>query len=137
MTAKSLLASKGLRSTQIRISVVEYFMKEGRALAHHEIEKAIPDADRVTLYRTFTAFEEKGLLHQVIDEESYKKYALCSTECSEEAHVHDHVHFKCTTCGQTTCLDGVAIPAFDVPAGFQVAQKDALLTGICPKCQSV
>ena len=62
--------------------------------------------DRVTLYRTIKQFEEKGLIHEVIDTKGQAKYALCVTECTTHEHHDDHLHFHCSQCDRTIGVDG-------------------------------
>jgi Fur family transcriptional regulator, ferric uptake regulator len=128
----------GLRQTDCRQQVLDLFTGKTFALAHADVENAISDSfDRVTIYRTLKTFLEKGLIHKVLDDEGGTKYALCKSSCHEPSHLHhhDHVHFKCTLCGHTNCLDEVKIPAFQLPEGYQRAEVNMLVQGVCPSCQ--
>jgi Fur family transcriptional regulator, ferric uptake regulator len=64
------------------------------------------------------------------------KYALCKNECNtiEQTHKHDHVHFKCNECGQTTCLDQVTIPTLKLPEGYKKVEMNLLVQGVCVSC---
>lgn len=134
MDASKILGHHQLRSTAIRRNVIEFILKEGAAVSHQDIEKALPQADRVTLYRTLATFEEKGILHQVLDDESVKKYALCGTDCSGGHHHDDHAHFKCEKCEETVCLDEVRIPAVGLPTGYSRTSANLLIMGTCRAC---
>jgi Fur family transcriptional regulator, ferric uptake regulator len=63
------------------------------------------------------------------------KYALCNDHCSSEDHHHDHVHFKCSKCGQTNCLDEIIIPPIGLPKGYKPQEMSLLIQGVCDKCQ--
>jgi Fur family transcriptional regulator, ferric uptake regulator len=130
----ALLKEFHLRTTSGRIEVLELFLKKSYALSHSDIERDMPaNFDRVTLYRTLRTFLEKGLVHKVLDDEGGLKYALCDHQCSTTTHHHNHVHFKCSGCGQTTCLN-LAIPDIKLPKGFLIKDANLLIQGICPKC---
>jgi Fur family ferric uptake transcriptional regulator len=63
------------------------------------------------------------------------QYALCAHTCNEASHNHEHVHFKCEACGNTTCLENVQIPALKLPQGYQVHETNLLIQGQCPNCR--
>ena len=131
-----LLSQHGLRNTAMRRSVLELLSRAPFALASSEIEQQLgEDVDRITLYRTLKSFEEKGLIHRVPDNTDVAKYAACSIECSQHAHFDNHVHFKCSRCQHTYCLQQVSIPAVALPAQFKAENRDYLLQGVCGKCQ--
>lgn len=132
--APNLLKSHGLRVTEGRVEILSYFLNDNHALSHTYLEeKCKKSQDRVTIYRALYAFLEKGLIHKVLDEGGAAKYALCST-CSDTVHHHDHVHFKCDTCGQTYCLDTVQVPKLVLPQGYKIKETGILIQGVCDKC---
>lgn len=106
-------------------------------MSERELEKLLNNqCDRVTIYRTLHTFLEKGLVHKVLDGQGSTKYALCHHDCSAEGeHHHDHVHFRCTHCEETTCLEHVSIPHVNLPQGYQAAEVNLLFEGLCPKCR--
>lgn len=123
-----------LKSTPCREEVLKLFFHNDKALSHAFIEEHTQATfDRVTVYRTLKSFEDKGLIHKVLDDNSVTKYALCN-ECSANDHNHEHVHFKCETCGETTCIESVHIPEINLPNGYKIAERNILVQGICPKC---
>ena len=135
-SVKQTLADFQLRHTGCREEVPDTFFRSGYALAHHDIENRLKDTfDRVTIYRTLKTFLDKGILHKVLDDEGGLKYALCRESCAHAEHHHDHVHFKCETCGQTSCLENVLIPAIDLPSGYRRKETNLLIQGVCPQCK--
>lgn len=74
-TAESILKKHLLRVTQFRLDVISIFITAGRALASHDIEEKLHDADRITLYRTLKSFEDKGIIHKAIDGTLTQKFA--------------------------------------------------------------
>ncbi len=131
---QNTLKSHKLRTTACREQVLEVLMNKNSALSHGDIEQELQsDFDRVTIYRTLKSFLEKGIIHKVLDDEGLR-YALCKDNCSEEHHRHDHVHFKCTSCGETNCIQDVVVPPLALPAGYESHDVNLLIQGICPAC---
>lgn len=111
-------------------------MESDHALTSNDIEEHFNDIDRITLYRTLKSFEEKGIIHKVIDVNNVTKYALCVDECSEHHHHDHHVHFHCDDCGNTFCLEGVNIPKISLPEGYKVTNKSMMINGKCVQCDA-
>jgi Fur family transcriptional regulator, ferric uptake regulator len=133
---RRLLKEFNLRTTPSRASIINLFLKAEFALSHADIERGLGEySDRVTVYRTLKSFLERGLIHKVLDDSGTLKYALCNDHCSSENHHHDHVHFKCSTCGQTNCIEEVIIPPIGLPKGYKVQEMSLLIQGVCAKCQ--
>lgn len=123
-----------LRTTSCREDVLEAFLRRDMALSHGDLESELGDRfDRVTIYRTLKTFLEKGIIHKVLDDEG-TRYALCRERCSEDNHHHDHVHFKCNTCGQTNCLENLHVPAVKLPEGYRIQEVNLLIQGLCAEC---
>jgi Fur family ferric uptake transcriptional regulator len=134
MRVKEILSDYELKATPCRNEVLTLFLNKPQALGQSDIEKEVDTShDRVTVYRTLKTFLDKGLIHKVLDDAGITKYALCN-ECAENAHNHEHVHFKCEICGQTSCLDKIAIPAVSLPKGYKIIEKNLLIQGVCSKC---
>lgn len=133
--AEKILADSALRKTAVRLSALQILLGAGdRALGNGDFERGMADVDRITLYRTLRTFEQKGIIHQVIDGNGAAKYALCAPGCSEHAHHDAHVHFHCEHCGDTTCLDDVRTPSISMPTGYQTKDVQVLLRGLCKGC---
>jgi Fur family ferric uptake transcriptional regulator len=118
--------------------VLATFQAVDFALSQGDIEQKLSSQyDRVTIYRTLKTFLTQGLLHKVLDDNGGVKYALCKELChqGDRHHQHDHVHFKCQQCGQTTCLETVHIPSIVLPAGFIKQESNLLIQGICSMCR--
>ena len=132
---EQILKNHHLRITQVRLEILQYFQDNKNALSHADLETHFDKKfDRVTIYRTLTSFLEKGLLHKIPDDSGTAKYGLCLHQGVTHTHDDEHVHFKCSNCGQTTCLDEVELPAFSLPKGYKVAESNLLLLGTCPEC---
>jgi Fur family ferric uptake transcriptional regulator len=136
MTIKTdeLLRAHQLRVTPVRRQVLEVFLDRDQALAHSDLEAAIAQVDRITLYRTLRTFEQKGLIHRAIDGSDKLKYALCQSGCSEHRHIDRHAHFHCDRCGRTLCVDEVIAPSISAPKGFKVNALHLVMQGVCERC---
>ncbi|MEM6263602.1 MAG: transcriptional repressor [Bacteroidota bacterium] len=134
--SQQILKSHHLRATSHRLAILDFFLRKEVALSQPELEQELAGTcDRVTIYRTLSHFLEKGIAHKVLDNAGAMKYALCQLGCEEqEAHAHDHVHFKCNKCGKTRCLEEVSIPNLQLPEGFYGEEINVLIQGICPAC---
>ena len=136
-STENLLKQYGLRKTSARIATLDILIRSDVALAHSDIEQALKeDLDRVTLYRTLSVFEEKGLIHKAYDGGEAVKYAICSSACNEHEHKDDHLHFNCQVCGNTYCLQGYSVPQIESPADFEIEHVYLFAKGICKACRS-
>lgn len=133
---KNTLKDHQLRSTACREGVLGIFLNKPMALSHGDIEGELDsEFDRVTIYRTLKSFLEKGIVHKVLDDEGVR-YALCRDQCTEKMHKHNHVHFKCLSCGKTNCIEQMAVPAMQLPVGYAVEDVSVLIQGTCPACNN-
>jgi Fur family ferric uptake transcriptional regulator len=135
--ASQILNELGFRKTEIRLKVLEYLQKIGKAVSQPELEKKFNQlADRVTLYRILAAFEEKGIIHKIIDTQGVARYAMCNNNhCNENSHHDEHVHFNCTECGDVVCLDTVKVPDIKLPKAFSLSRLNLNIEGTCNNCQ--
>ena len=130
-----ILKDHKLRKTKFRIAVLDAFIQSDNAMAQSDLEERIEgETDRITLYRTIKTFEQKGIVHKAIDGSAVPKFALCTEECSEHAHQDEHAHFHCLDCGQTICLEHVAVPKIKIPNGMIVEDAHLVLKGRCKNC---
>lgn len=133
---KEVLKRNRLSVTESRMQILSLFYNAPGALAHADIEKNTGDKiDRVTIYRTLQTFEEKGIIHTIPTADNSVKYALCREACAEGHHHDNHVHFVCTNCGKTICLEDVLVPDVKLPAGFKPTQAQMVVNGLCKDCQ--
>ena len=129
-----ILRRKNLSITESRKKILSLFLATSDALTHGDIErKAGEKFDRVTVYRTLQTFVEKGIVHTIPTADNTVLYALCK-DCTEGHHHDDHVHFVCTNCGTTICLDDVVSPRIDLPEGYIAQSVQVVIHGICKDC---
>jgi len=131
-----ILKQSGLSITESRKKILDLFLETDGALAHADIEKNTASAfDRVTVYRTLQTFVEKGIIHQIPTTDNSILYALCKHNCEQGHHHDDHVHFICSNCDKTICLDEVTVPEVKLPKNFTKQQSAMVVTGICEDCK--
>ncbi len=132
--AESILSDKKLRITLSRKAVIDYFLAHKHALTQPDLEKELESVcDRVTIYRIIDSFLQHGILHKVPDLDGTQKFALCDS-CTDHHHHDEHVHFKCSVCGKTECLDEIPMPSIALPTNYSVAEWNMLLQGVCAEC---
>jgi Fur family ferric uptake transcriptional regulator len=130
-----ILRRKHLSITDSRKKILSLFLSTKDALAHGDIEKKAGEKfDRVTVYRTLQTFVEKGIIHTIPTADNSILYALCK-DCTEGHHHDDHVHFVCTNCGTTICLDDVISPKIDLPEGYEAKTVQVVIYGVCKDCK--
>ncbi len=133
-TIGNILRRNNLSITDSRKKILSLFLDNKDALAHGNIEKKAGEKfDRVTIYRTLQTFVEKGIIHSIPTADNSVKYALCK-DCEEGHHHDDHVHFVCSNCNTTICLDDVVSPTIELPKGYKVEDVQVVINGVCDKC---
>ncbi|HZG24019.1 MAG TPA: transcriptional repressor [Chitinophagaceae bacterium] len=131
-----ILKRNQLSVTGSRKKILELFLSNRGALAHGDIEKKTGEKfDRVTIYRTLQSFLDKGIIHTIPTADNSIRYALCKDECTQGHHHDHHIHFECTSCGNTTCLEEVVIPKINLPTGFRSQEVEIVVSGKCKLCK--
>lgn len=133
----AILHKKQLSATGSRRKILSIFLDNKDALAHGDIEKKAGEKfDRVTVYRTLQTFVEKGIIHSIPTADNSVLYALCR-DCEEGHHHDNHVHFVCSSCQKTICLDDVVSPKMDLPRGYQADNVQVVINGVCKACSNL
>lgn len=128
------LQKRLIKPTAMRDLVLKVLTDQKTAISLSELEHKFEKADRVTLFRTLKTFEANKLIHSIDDGSGSVKYALCLDSCM--CHPEDlHVHFKCTKCEETYCLNEIPVPAISLPAGFELKTINMVVKGVCSNCK--
>lgn len=130
-----LLQARSIKPTAMRLLVLKCLVEAGETLTLRQIEDMLYPADRSTIFRTLSLFEQQHLLHSINDGSGSARYEVC------HSHHHGddddrHPHFRCLRCGRTICLLDQRIPKVDLPEGYQVQQVNYVITGICSECST-
>ena len=129
----SLMQAHGVKPTANRILILRALLGAGRPLSMTEIETELESVDKSIISRTLSAFREARLLHVLADGGDSLRYEVC--HCAAEDEDSDrHVHFHCTRCGRTFCLEELPVPAVTMPAGYRAEHVNFIVEGICPNC---
>ena len=132
---KEILKRSQLSVTASREKILHLFLDEAGALAHGDIErKAGEKFDRVTVYRTLQTFVEKGIIHTIPTADNSIRYALCKDNCAEGHHHDHHIHFVCSNCNNTYCLDDIVTPEIKLPKGYSSSHIEVVVEGVCKNC---
>ena len=127
------LENRNIKPTAMRELVLRVLSEQTAAISLAELEQVFEKADKVTLYRTLKTFEENKLIHSIDDGTGSVKYALCMETC--QCHPEDlHVHFLCTRCKQTYCLNDIPVPSVNLPTHFTLENINMVIKGICSNC---
>lgn len=131
---EEILDKHQLKKTDARLRVLSMLASKNFATSQPDLEEVMVDVDRGTLYRILNAFEEKGIIHKVFDLNGTANYALCNSDCEENHHHDEHLHFNCVQCNNVYCLNDLDLPDLNLPEGFKSLNFSLSVTGICPKC---
>jgi Fur family ferric uptake transcriptional regulator len=127
------LVDRGVRVTAVRLLVFKAMVEHPQAFSLADMEEKLGSVDRSTLSRAINLFHEKLLIHRIDDGSGSVKYSVCGSDCG--CCLGDlHVHFHCYRCQRTCCLEEISIPAVQLPPGFQPADVNFVLKGLCDKC---
>jgi Fur family ferric uptake transcriptional regulator len=129
-----LMMHHGVKPTANRILVAEALHKAGRPMSMMELEEAIGSIDKSGISRTLTLFREQHLVHTIQDGGDGVRYELCHSH-SDDHDEDAHVHFYCTRCRKTFCLEDIPIPDIALPAGYDGESVNYMVSGICPACR--
>ena len=131
---ESLLLEHGVKPTPNRVLVARALQDAGRPLSLMELESRLETIDKSNVFRALTAFREAHLVHVLEDTGSGVRYELCHSH-HEDRDDDVHVHFYCTKCRRTYCLEDTPVPPVPVPEGFEADGVSYLIKGICPRCK--
>lgn len=128
------LDSRNIKPTAMRQLVLRVLSERKAAISLPELEREFEKADKSTLYRTLKTFEEGKIIHKIDDGSGAVKYALCHEACDCEPD-DLHVHFICSRCKNTYCLNEIPVPKINLPVDFTLESVNMVVKGICMNCQ--
>lgn len=133
MSLEELLEHHGVKPTANRLLIARALQDANRPLSLMELETQLETIDKSNVFRALAAFREAHLVHVLEDAGDGVRYELCHSH--DEEHDDDvHVHFYCTHCHKTYCLEDTPVPPVAVPEGFNPESVSYLVKGICPEC---
>lgn len=130
-----ILENHGVRPTAVRNLIYRAAEAHENTFSLMELEEELATVDKSTIFRTLTLFAEHHLLHEIEDGSGSKKYCVCHRDHAC-ALTERHVHFYCTRCRTTYCLENTFIPAVGLPDGFEAVDAEYVVKGLCPRCSA-
>lgn len=133
-TCVSLLEEHDIKPTANRIVVAKALASSMNPQSLAELERKIVTIDKSNVFRALTLFKEHHLVHTIEGGSDGTKYELCHSH----SHEHDddqHPHFFCEVCQQTYCLEGMKMPALELPEEFEAHTANYIIKGVCPHCR--
>lgn len=128
-----ILLERGVKPTAMRLLVLRCLIDSNEALTLRQVEEKLMPADRSTIFRTLTLFEQQHLIHTINDGSGSTRYEICHSH-HHNSHDDRHPHFRCLKCERTICLPDLRIPTIALPEGYHIDQISYIITGICPDC---
>lgn len=92
------LQSAGLRNSRVRNQIIEQLSARCEMFQAADIIDALPDVDRVTVYRTLDTLSELDIIHPTLVRGGAQYYEL-------HDHQSHHHHAMCTDCSEQQCVD--------------------------------
>ncbi|HEY8607091.1 MAG TPA: Fur family transcriptional regulator [Noviherbaspirillum sp.] len=136
--AESQLRAASVRITTARVRVLAALLDARRAYSHQDVQDALADMDRVTLYRALDCLTDAGLAHKIPGDDRIFRYSAGAEHAAPD---HQHGHFKCTRCTQVFCLDSIAEAGMVQKAlqealgkGFRSHDIEFTVKGWCADC---
>ena len=134
-TLRAELHARGQRVTPQRLLIHRALRELDRHVTAEEVlghvSRSLPNASLPTVYATLELFEELGIVQRVNARRAATLY---------DPRRDPHHHLVCKRCGRVDDLDAPldAAPAMRRArrAGFQPAEAELVVTGLCADCQA-
>jgi len=129
--AVEILTKHHLKRTGCREGIIDVIMASANALSENEIRDRLSgNYDRTTFYRSFKTLERCNILHKIVVDNHFVKYAL------NDLHTHgsNHAHFYCNKCQTVQCLDSIELTMPGLPKGFHGEEMNLVIKGTCNLC---
>jgi len=135
MEHTEILKIHNLSLTNHRIELLSVLATCERAITEKELEALMNgNCNRTTIYRNLNSLVEKKIVHRILSGEAVK-YKLLQGK-KEGGKKTDHVHFDCTICNTTFCLEEISIQDFKLPEGFTKHENQFIIFGTCKNCRN-
>lgn len=119
------LKQAGYKLTSVRKTVMHWITTHGKVFSAKELRAALPELDKVSVYRTLDLLSELDLIHQAHNLHGEMHYEV-------HGDVHHH-HLVCTGCEKTECIP-CSVGEVNMPASFTQIHHSMTYTGLCGAC---
>tara|TARA_R110002074_G_scaffold216643_2_gene386689 strand:- start:1 stop:402 length:402 start_codon:yes stop_codon:yes gene_type:complete len=131
MCGAEILNFHKLKRTSCREGILKVMLSSKQALSEGEIRDNLKGHyDRTTFYRSFKTLEAKRIIHKVVVDNLFVKYALGNTLNPKKMHAH----FFCKDCNSVECLNNTPIPTYPLPDEYTYSDTEVIIKGSCAKC---
>ena len=131
MEPEKILHEHRLKRTGCREGIISVLKSAGKPLSENEIRDQLSvNFDRTTFYRSFKTLLETSILHKIVIDNQFIKYALGDPA---DAPV-SHAHFYCTACNNVICLEPIEQDLSVLPVGYVVRETEIIFKGLCSRC---
>jgi Fur family ferric uptake transcriptional regulator len=96
--AEGILKKRGLKKTEARLLVLEYFLTRKEPAGAQEVAGAFKKIDQATIYRTIQTLTDEHVLRKVNLRHDHADYEIAGQS--------DHHHIVCTVCGEVEEFEG-------------------------------
>lgn len=127
------LKNRNIKPTASRLLILRAMQQFDRAFSLNDLETELETVDKSTIFRALSLFRNKLLIHNIDDGSGSMKYSICSDSCT--CSLQDmHVHFTCTHCENTFCLESLPVPSIPLPKKFLLESINFVMKGRCDQC---
>jgi Fur family peroxide stress response transcriptional regulator len=126
---KKLLIEKGISPSYQRIRIFHFLttnrIHPSAEMLYLQLIGEMPTLSRTTVYSTLNLFADKGMLKRIFIEGTLVRFDIDTS---------DHMHFKCTKCGEVFDIFKSAkklLPKTE----HKVINEEVYLYGICKNCK--
>jgi Fe2+ or Zn2+ uptake regulation protein len=93
---------------------------------YQALHPEIPTLSKTTVYNTLKQLVDCGLVQTVTIEDGELRF---------DADISNHLHFKCTKCGEVfDVFKEINLPEDLLPEGFAISKMQTNLWGLCANC---
>lgn len=132
-TLEKKLKKRNIKPTASRLLIFKAMQQFDKAFSLTDLETELGTVNKSTIFRTLTLFHDHLLIHTIDDGSGSMKYSICSDSCT--CSLEDmHVHFTCTHCENTYCLESISIPSIQLPEKFLLESINFVMKGLCNQC---
>lgn len=137
-TPDSILETYNLRSTELRKTMLSFFLNASKPLSVPELQDTLTslglEANKTTLYRQVELFTQLGILKELHLEQEKTHYEI--------ATMHHHHHLICNNCQK---IEHIEVPNIEdhvnqleietkSKTGFSIVSHTLEFYGLCNKC---
>ncbi len=128
-TAAEILRENGFRVTRLRVKILDLLMHTDRSYSAPQLFNHFGQReDRVTIYRTLSDLEQKGIFNRFLDTSGTACYVFYPGYSALSPH------FRCNRCGHMLVLPALPEEYMQHIQMHEVEKTSLLFSGICREC---